>query len=117
MTPDDITDLLLDWIDSEKEKGNKGSTIASKICAAETFFEMNCKIWHSKLVRRFIPNDETEPSEKLPVTDKELQVMPSLTNDLRSIALIHFFCKHWNSSLCTTGPNFETKTPSEDRLW
>jgi len=91
MTSDEVTDLLLDWIDSEKEKGNKGSTIASKICAAETFFEMNRKIWHSKLVRRSIPSDETEPSGKLPVTDKELQVMLSLTNDLRNIALIHFF--------------------------
>jgi len=91
MTSDEITDLLLDWIDSEKEKGNKGSTIASKICAAETFFEMNRKIWHSKLVRRSIPSDEMEPSGKLPITDKELQVMLSLTNDLRNIALIHFF--------------------------
>ena len=48
MNSDEITDLLLDWIDSEKLKGNKGVTIASKICAAETFFEMNRKIWHSK---------------------------------------------------------------------
>jgi len=31
MNSDEITDLLLDWIDSEKFKGNKGTTIASKI--------------------------------------------------------------------------------------
>ena len=91
MNSDEITDLLVDWIDSEKEKGNKGSTIASKICAAETFFEMNRKIWHNKLVRRSIPRDETEPSGKLPITDKELQIMLSFTNDLRNTALIHFF--------------------------
>jgi integrase/recombinase XerD len=90
MNPDEITDLLLDWIDFEKSKGNKGTTIASKICAPETFLEMNRKIWHSKLVRRSIPRDESEPAGKLPIKDSEIRTMLSLTSDLRTIALIHF---------------------------
>ena len=85
-----ITDCLEEWIEYLENTGITKNTITTMLAAPELFFEMNRKLWHKKLVRRGIGNDDREQPGKTPVTNKEIQSMLTATKKLRTKAIIHF---------------------------
>lgn len=87
---EEITDKLLDWVDSMTDAGLKGVTIRAQLSGPELFFEMNRKLWHKRIVRKRIPSDEEVPGGDDPYTTEDITRMLSSTKQPRSIALIHF---------------------------
>lgn len=87
---EEITDRLLDWVDSMTDAGLKGVTIRAQLSGPELFFEMNRKLWHKRVVRKRIPSDEDTPGGDEPYTTEDISRMLSATKQPRTIALVHF---------------------------
>ena len=84
-----ITDILEDFVYhlnlTQKPKG-----VTTILAGPELFFEMNRKIWHKKLVRKSIKNDELEPGGRLPITTEEVKIILDSAKHPRDKALVHF---------------------------
>lgn len=85
-----ITDIMLDYIDYLVEKGNKGSTIQSKMVSPCSFLEMNRKIFHKSLIQKSIPRDNVEKGGKYAITIDDLKNLLASADTPRQKAIVHF---------------------------
>jgi len=87
---DKITDVLESYV-SELNKTHKRKGVSTILASTELFFTMNRKIWHKKLVRRRIKQDENNTKGgKLPATDEDVQALLEVSKHVREKAIIHF---------------------------
>jgi len=84
-----VQELLEDYIISLNEY--KFSSANQRLAGVELFFDMNMVLYHKKVLRKLLPNNDHEPGGKVPYTTDEINRMLSVTTKLRSKALIHFF--------------------------
>ena len=87
---EEITDRLLDWVDSMTDSGLKGITIRAQLSGPELFLSMNRKMWHKEVVRKRIRSDDDIPGGDEPYTDEEIIRMLNATKHPRTLALVHF---------------------------
>jgi len=86
---DKITDALEEFV-AVLNKKLKKTAINTMLAAPELFFVMNRKIWHKRLVRKGIKNDEGVKGGKTPATDEDVQSMLDVAKTPRDKAIIHF---------------------------
>jgi len=103
-----ITDALEDFV-AELNKKLKKSAINTMLAGPELFFEMNRKIWHKKLVRKGIKNDEGVKSGREPATDEDIQSMLDVTKTVRDKAIIHFLASTGSRPAGITDPILRMK--------
>jgi len=90
LTPDAITDLLIDYIDYQREKGDRYSTVNTAIVVPIAFFDMNRRNFHKKEVTRSNTKEDVLPSGQVPSTDADVGAMIAFTYNLRNKAVLHF---------------------------
>jgi len=83
---EEITDILEDYVDFLQE--NKTMNVRTDLASPELFFEMNRKIWHSKLVRKGIKNLNRKKGGELPIEDSEVEAVYFGTNSPRKRCII-----------------------------
>ncbi len=85
-----VTDILLSYVD-ELNKNHKRSGVSTMLAGLELFFEMNRIIWHKKIVRKAIKQDENNiHGGKIPATDEDVKAILDVSKHVRSTALIYF---------------------------
>lgn len=87
--PDKIQDLLENYIISLKNL--RFQTANQRLAGIELFFDMNMVLYHKKILRKLLPNNDKISGGRLPYTTEEIQRMLSVTTKLRSKAIIHYF--------------------------
>jgi len=90
LEPDPITDLLIDYNDWQKAKGDSYRTVSSALVAPEAFFEMNRKAYHKKVVRRSNGKQDLPEDCYVPATDDDIFVMVSYVKSFRNKAVLLF---------------------------
>lgn len=90
LDPEQITDLLIEYIDYNADNGVKHSSIGSYLSPVEAFFEMNRKLWHKKLIRRSNEKEDKIPSGNTPATDDDVLKMVNYAKTLRNKTIILF---------------------------
>ena len=103
-----ITDALEEFV-AELNKKLKKSAITTMLAGPELFFEMNRKIWHKKLVRKGIKNDEGVKGGREPATDEDIQSMLDVTKTVRDKAIIHFLSSTGSRPAGITDPILRMK--------
>lgn len=103
-----ITDALEEFV-AELNKKLKKSAINTMLAGPELFFEMNRKIWHKKLVRKGIKNDEGVKGGREPATDEDIQSMLDVTKTVRDKAIIHFLSSTGSRPAGITDPILRMK--------
>jgi len=61
------------------------------LSAVELFFDMNKVLYHKRILRKLLPNNDVQLGGKDPYTTEEIDRMLSVTIKLRSKAVLHFF--------------------------
>ena len=89
-SPAKIDEMLEKFIDDAKEKGNRSSTIRTKLAGVELFFIMNDCIWHKDRIRRSIKKDVSLSGGDKPISNEDIQSLLDATKSLRNKAIIHF---------------------------
>lgn len=87
--PHKIQDLLENYIISLKN--HRFQTANQRLAGVELFFDMNMVLYHKKILRKLLPNNDKISGGRLPYTTEEIQRMLSVTTKLRSKAIIHYF--------------------------
>jgi len=90
MDTDAIDDHLEAWMISQKKAGLKKSTIVCRLNAVELLLDMNKKIWHRKIVRKLLPQDDVTLGGSVPFTTDELYRMKLACKKPRDFALLEF---------------------------
>jgi len=103
-----ITDVFENFV-AELNKKLKKTAINTMLAAPELFFEMNRKIWHKKLVRKGIKNDEGVKNGKTPATDEDIQSMLDAAKTPRDKAIIHFLASTGTRPAGITDPVLKMK--------
>ena len=87
---DEITDLLIDYIDWQRDKGDSYRTVSSALVAPEAFFDMNRKAYHKKVVRRSNTKEDLPEDCYVPATDEDVFEMFRYVKSSRNKAIILF---------------------------
>jgi len=90
LKPDQITDLLIDYTDYQRAKGDKYTTVNTAIAPIIAFFDMNRRTFFKKEVTRSNTKEDVLPSGQTPATDSDVLSMVNFTYNLRNKAVIHF---------------------------
>jgi len=85
-----ITDLLIDYIDWQRDKGDSYRTVSSALVAPEAFFDMNRKAYHKKVVRRSNTKEDLPEDCYVPATDEDVLAMVGYVKSSRNKAIILF---------------------------
>jgi len=88
LTGENIQGLLEDYIISLKNY--RFQTANLYLAGVELFFDMNMVLYHKKILRKLLPNNDVEQGGKLPYTTNEIERMLSVTTKLRTKAVIHY---------------------------
>ena len=86
---DDVQDHLENYIISLKNFSYQ--TVNQYMSGVELFFDMNKVLYHKRILRKLLSNNDREPGGKLPYTTEEIERMLSVTTKLRTKAIIHYF--------------------------
>jgi len=84
------TDILIQYIDWLKDRGNSFRTIRTALSPPEAFFEMNRRPFHKKVVRRSNPKEDTPTGGTVPATDEDCLAMINYCKPLRNKTIIAF---------------------------
>ena len=87
---DSITDLLIDYIDWQRDKGDSYRTVSSALVAPEAFFDMNRKAYHKKVVRRSNTKEDLPEDCYVPATDEDVLAMVTYVKSTRNKAVLLF---------------------------
>jgi len=85
---EDIQGLLEDYIISLKNYSFQSANLY--LAGVELFLDMNMILYHKRILRKLLPNNDAEPGGKLPYTTEEIGRMLSVTTKLRTKAVIHY---------------------------
>jgi len=88
---DKTTDILIEYVFHQRDKGDKESTISTANVGPLNFFEMNRRNFYKKEIQRTSPKKRKHGNGKgKPATDEDVFKMVNYTFDLRNQAIIHF---------------------------
>lgn len=96
LKPDQITDLLIDYTDYQRAKGDKYTTVNTALAPIIAFFDMNRRTFFKKEVTRSNTKEDVLPSGQAPATDSDVLSMVNFTYNLRNKAVIHFIANTAN---------------------
>ncbi len=85
---ENIQGLLEDYIISLKNYSFQSANLY--LAGVELFLDMNMILYHKRILRKLLPNNDAEPGGKLPYTTEEIGRMLSVTTKLRTKAVIHY---------------------------
>ena len=84
------SDILIEYVDWLKDRGNSFRTIRTALSPPEAFFEMNRRPFHKKVVRRSNPKEDTPTGGTIPATDEDCLAIINYCKPLRNKAIIAF---------------------------
>jgi len=85
---ENVQGLLEDYIISLKNY--RFQTANLYLAGVELFLDMNMVLYHKKILRKLLPNNDAEQGGKLPYKTEEIERMLSVTTKLRTKAVIHY---------------------------
>ncbi len=88
LSGENIQGLLEDYIISLKNYSFQSANLY--LAGVELFLDMNMILYHKRILRKLLPNNDAEPGGKLPYTTEEIGRMLSVTTKLRTKAVIHY---------------------------
>jgi len=83
-----LTDLLIDYVDFQRNKGDSYGTVSTALTAPEAFFDMNRRTYHKKVVRRSNQKDDSETNGSKPITDEAIFTLFHYAKTLRNKLIV-----------------------------
>lgn len=87
---EELQTKLEDWIMSMKQSGLRRSSIRTPLAGVEKFLDINRKLYYKKVIHALITKDKDLGGGGKPFTNEDIQKMLSITNKLRTRAIVHF---------------------------
>jgi len=88
LSGENVQGLLEDYIISLKNY--RFQTANLYLAGVELFLDMNMVLYHKKILRKLLPNNDAVQGGKLPYKTEEIERMLSVTTKLRTKAVIHY---------------------------
>jgi len=88
LNDENIQGLLEDYIISLKNYSFQSANLY--LAGVALFLDMNMILYHKRILRKLLPNNDAEPGGKLPYTTEEIGRMLSVTTKLRTKVVIHY---------------------------